>query len=66
MDILFWSIKTCVKRAKERSLDVELEKRTKPGDTDPKDTKTVKHKEELYLDFMSELCDRYILTKLAN
>ena len=69
MDFIYWSIKRCVKKDQERSSEVEMDARTKPGDTetgDTKDTQTVRHKEEQYLDFMSMLCDRYIITKLDD
>ena len=56
MKLCITIIKYCAKRGKETTSDMDL----------LEETLAEKEKEEKYLELMSDLCDRYILTKLEN
>ena len=54
MKLAITIIKYCAKRGKETTSDMDL----------LEETLAEKEKEEKYLELMSDLCDRYILTNL--
>ena len=53
MNLVIMIIKTCVNKKEEDVSEIELESPAEGGDS----------KEKVYLDLVSELCDRYILKK---